>query len=288
MQVWYDAQEWVETHWPLPSKGSSFNLSVRDVLITLLVVFVCAALQRHGFLWLALPALALEPAILAFPMNVAQSFLLRTPRFWDALTLEPKLQWLLDSFPALQAETRAVVETPQDMPFFADVSNHQQRIAGNQPWRVFPLFAYGHTNWSNCAKMPVLSSLVMQIPSVRLAMLSMMEEGTEIAPHCGFFKSVLRVHLTLLTDVEDTEGKRFIEVGGERHSWKQGELVAFDDTFPHRVSNRVPGRRVVLFLDIDRPFQTRVAELFGRGLLALMRSSPSVKSHAALQERPKT
>ena len=283
-QVWFDAQEWAESKWPLPGH-SNFNLALRDLLITILVVVVATWLHKRQALWLALPVLAVEPAILAFPCNVLQSLVLRTPRFWDPLSVEPKLQLLLDRFPDLQRETRGIADTATDMPFFADVSKHQTRIAANQPWRVFPFFSYGTINHDNCARAPVLSSICLQIPSVRLAMLSMMEDGTEIPSHCGFFKSVLRVHLTLLTDEPDPHGKRFIEVGGERHSWKEGELVAFDDTFPHRVSNGVKGRRVVLFLDVERPFQTRVAALLGRAVLALMKSSPSVKAHAALQER---
>jgi beta-hydroxylase len=287
MQVAYDVQAWMEKSWPLPSLNSNLNLSVRDLLVSILILVVAYVLKRKGLLVLAIPIFAFEPAILAFPCNVVQSLILRTPRFWDPLSVEPKLQWLLDRFPDLQRETRQIVDQTS-MPFFADVSKHQRRIANEQPWRVFPFFAYGTVNHENCAKAPILSSLVMQIPSVRLAMLSMMEEGTEIPIHCGFFKSVLRVHLTLLTDEPDPHGKRFIEVGGERHSWKEGELVAFDDTYPHRVSNHVKGRRVVLFLDVERPYQTQVGSWLGRAILELMRASPSVRAHAALQEKPKT
>lgn len=285
-QLWYDGQDWVEKSWPLPGTSSTFNLSIRDLLISLVVLIVLSVLHRKGMLFLALPLLALEPAVLAFPANVVQSLILRTPRFWDPLSLEPQLQRLLDRFPDLQRETRAIADTAATtMPFFANVSKHQERIAGQQPWRVFPLFAYGTVNSENCAKAPLLSSICMQIPSVRLAMLSMMEDGTEIPSHCGFFKSVLRVHLTLLTDEPDPHQKRFIEVGGERHSWKEGELVAFDDTYPHRVSNHVKGRRVVLFLDVERPYQSSTAALIGKAILTLMRASPSVKAHAALQEK---
>ena len=288
MQMVYDVWEKIEEAWPLPGKTSTFNLAIRDLLVSVLIVVVCGMLWKRKMFWAALPILAFEPAILAFPMNVAQSLTLRTPRFWDALAVEPQLQRLLEAFPALEKETRTVVDSAEtSMPFFADISKHQRRIAAEQPWRVFPLFAYGHVNEPNCKRMPLLSSILLQIPSIRLAMLSMMEFGTEIAPHCGYFKSVLRVHFTLLTDEEDKEGKRYIEVGGERHSWKKGELVAFDDTYPHRVSNQVKGRRVILFLDVDRPFQTGAAELVGKALLSLMRASPTIRAHAALQERPR-
>lgn len=279
----YDLTAWAEAKWPLPG-SSTFNLSIRDLAVTLVVIIVAHWLHQKRMLWLAIPLFAAEPALLAFPFSVMQSLVLRTPRFWDALSVEPRLQMLLDRFADVQAETRAIVDQKAEMPFFSDVSSHQKRIAGQQPWRVFPFFAYGAINHDNCKRAPLLSSICLQIPTIRLAMLSMMEDGSEIPIHCGYFKSVLRVHLTLLTDNPDPTGKRFIEVGGQRYSWKEGEFVAFDDTFPHRVSNHVKGRRVVLFLDMDRPYQTRVGEFLGKCLLMLMRHSPSVRAHAALQE----
>lgn len=279
-------QRSLEASWPLPHKDSTFNLSVRDLVITLLILLAVCVLWQLRALPLLGPIVWMEPAVLAFPFNVAQSLLLRTPRFWDPLSLEPKLTLLTERFAELKAETLQVLNSAK-LPLFADVSVQQRGIASKQPWRVFPFFAYGHVNMENCRKAPVLSGLCMQIPSVRLAMLSSMDEGAEIPMHCGYFKSILRVHLPLVIDVEDTQGHRFIEVGGERHSWREGQLVAFDDTFPHRVSNRVPGRRVVLFLDVERPFQTRVSQLLSKALLALMRASPSVREHAALQEKTK-
>lgn len=285
MQSIYEAQKFMEDSWPFPAPTSTFNLSVRDLIYTIATVFVLYILYSNNKLWLSIPIIAFEPAILAFPMNVLHSLFLRTPRYYDALSLEPKLALLKDRFRDLQRETLGILSTKTDMPYFSDVSKHQQRIAGNQPWRVFPFYSYGHVNEENCERAPILTSILRQIPSVRLAMLSMMEEGAEIPLHCGFFKSVLRVHLCLWTDEEDNSMKRYIEVGGEKYSWKEGELVAFDDTYPHRVYNKVKGRRVVLFLDIDRPYQTSLASFIGKALLYIMKASPSVKAHAALQEK---
>lgn len=287
MQSIYDVQKYIEESWPFPTPTSTFNLSIRDLIYSLCIVLVTYLLHQKNLSWLLFPAILIEPAILAFPFNVLHSIFLRTPRFFDALSLEPKLALLKNHFRDLQRETLGILSTKTDMPFFADISKHQQRIAANQPWRVFPFYAYGHINEENCQRAPILTSILRQIPSIKLAMLSMMEEGAEIPLHCGFFKSVLRVHLCLWTDNEDKGMNRYIEVGGEKYSWKEGELVAFDDTYPHRVYNAVKGRRVVLFLDIDRPYQSQVASFIGKALLFLMKASPSVKSHAALQERTK-
>jgi beta-hydroxylase len=175
----------------------------------------------------------------------------------------------------------------QNMIKFEDVSRHQRRIAASQPWNVFPLFAYDTTNDANCASMPHLYKILKQIPSVKLAMLSVISGGAQIPTHCGFYKGVLRVHLTLHTDTPTTEAgeaQRYIEVGKQTYAWKDGQMVAFDDTFPHKVINNIPGRRVVLFLDVDRPTGSQLEKTLLQCAHWLVMQSPAVKELAAIQE----
>jgi len=271
----FDFQEAIEKRWPFPGK-SNFNLTARDLFISLLF-FVALYFMRI----LILIPLIYEPALLAFPFNTISSLMLRTPRFWLPLTVEPKLQLLLDDFPKIRNETLEIVKKP--LPLFSTFAQ-QGRIATNQDWRVFPFFSHGKIHEENCKRAPKLSSIILQIPSIRLAMLSVIEEGTYIKPHCGYFKSILRVHLTIYTEHEDTEMKRYIEVGGERYSWKEGELVAFDDSYMHSVKNTIPGKRVVLFLDVERPYQTKFSSVISSIMHSLFKSSPLITSLAAAQE----
>lgn len=265
--------------WPFPTAKSTLNISGRDVLISLAIVIVWIVSSWGKYAVLA--ACMYEPALLVFPTNVLQGLFLRTPRYWDALSLEPKLQVLLDNFQSIRKETLEV----KNQVDFASVSIHQRRIAYGQPWKVFPLFVPGTINEDNCKQMPITSSLLLQIPSVQLAMLSTMEGGAKIPSHCGFLKGVLRVHLCIHTDEEDTEMQRYIEVGGEKYSWKQGEFVAFDDTYPHTVVNNVKGRRIVLFLDIVRPTGYDIWDKMQLSLLKFFSSSSTIRAHAALQEK---
>jgi len=268
----YALQKKIEDLWPLPTKSSTFNLSVRDLTFTVIFYLVFRCLGKY---WYALiPLVAYEPAPLLFPMNVAYSLFLRSPRFWDPYAIEPRLHLLQKHFKEIREETLGVLN---EMMPFSDVSVHQKRISQNQPWNVFPLFALGATNMKNCKKMPFTSSILLQIPTVKFAMLSCMEGGAEIPKHCGYMKSVLRVHLCVLTDEDDPQQKRFIDVGGEKYSWKEGDMVAFDDTYPHYVSNGVKGKRVVLFLDVERPGTSS-------WIHSIMARSPTIQKHAALQE----
>ena len=284
----YTLQTFVEEKWPFPGANTNFNLSFRDLFVTVLLVtvfsFLSSKTSRTVALSLALVATIIEPAIAVFPANVLSSLMLRTPRFWNPLVVEPRLKYLLTYFDSIRAETLEVLHR-EHMPLFHEASPQQTRISGGQPWRVYPLFSYGSVNEDHCKRMPTLYGVVSQIQSIKLAMLSVMEGGAEIPLHCGYFKGVLRVHLTLYTEQDDTESRRFIEVGGQRYSWKEKELVAFDDTYPHRVVNHVPGKRVVLFLDVERPVQTSVFKTLQSLYLKLASSSPSVQQLAKQQEK---
>lgn len=286
-------QTQMEAAWPFPERGSMFNLCIRDLIAS---IFICVAAYALVH-WTPLDAwqkalvagllVSAEPAMLVLPYNVFHAVVHRSPRFWDPLIVEPKLQHLLNSFGDLQREAAAILKNPPSgLVDFAAANPFQRRIAEHQPWKVLPFFSYGTVHQENCALAPITASLLKQIPSIRLAMYSVMLGGAEIPMHCGFFKSSLRVHITLFVDEEDPDGtQRFIEVGGTRYSWKTGDMVAFDDTYPHRVVNRVRGRRLVLFLDVDRPYDSAISKTVADVMTALMQQSPNVKSIAAAQER---
>ena len=52
-----------------------------------------------------------------------------------------------------------------------------------------------------------------------------------------------------------------LKVGGKEHTWVEGEVVVFDDTFEHEAWNRSDQTRVVLIFDIWNPFLTEVEQL---------------------------
>ena len=58
--------------------------------------------------------------------------------------------------------------------------------------------------------------------------------------------------------------------------WHEGKCLVFDDTFEHEVKNDTPQRRVVLFLDFDRPMD-RLGTLCNRMLVFLIRISSYVQ-----------
>ena len=56
----------------------------------------------------------------------------------------------------------------------------------------------------------------------------------------------------------------YIEVDGERHSWRDGQGVIFDETYLHEAHNRTDKNRIILFCDIERPLRSRIATAINR------------------------
>jgi beta-hydroxylase len=77
--------------------------------------------------------------------------------------------------------------------------------------------------------------------------------------HRDPFAGSLRYHLGLETPNDD---RCFIEVDGQRYSWRDGESVVFDETFIHWAQNGSDKDRIILFCDVERPLKTRWAQAF--------------------------
>lgn len=95
---------------------------------------------------------------------------------------------------------------------------------------------------------PVTTKLCEEIPGISTYGFSIMHPGCIIHPHTGHSNSVLRCHLGLYTNPEST-----ITVEKQTYSWKEGELMIFNDMLLHSTYNKGTVDRVVLLLDFYRP-----------------------------------
>ncbi|MYN41413.1 lipid A hydroxylase LpxO [Duganella sp. FT109W] len=142
-------------------------------------------------------------------------------------------------------------------------------------WKRFYLkwYAAGHPSAERLC--PQTVALLRGIPSVKAAMFAELPPGAKLNPHRDPYAGSLRYHLGLVTPNDD---RCFIEVDGERHSWRDGQSVIFDETFIHWAVNGTDTNRVILFCDIERPLRFRWAEAVNRWLgrtLMTAASSPN-------------
>lgn len=77
---------------------------------------------------------------------------------------------------------------------------------------------------------------------------SAIQPGTHIRTHTGPSNERLRLHLTLLHS-----GGAHIRVGNEWHTWEEGKVIMFDDSWEHEVKHTGHELRAVLIMDIWHP-----------------------------------
>ncbi len=90
------------------------------------------------------------------------------------------------------------------------------------------------------------TALVSQIPSIKAAMFAELPAGSHLGKHRDPYAGSVRYHLGLVTPNDD---RCFIEVDRQRHSWRDGQAVIFDETYVHWAQNESEQTRIILFCE---------------------------------------
>jgi beta-hydroxylase len=130
-------------------------------------------------------------------------------------------------------------------------------------WKRFYLKWYDAKHPSAEKYCPKTVALLSQIKCVKAGMFAELPPGGKLNPHRDPFAGSLRYHLGLVTP---NDNRCFIDVNLQRHSWRDGQGVIFDETFVHSAENNSDVNRIVLFCDIERPMRYRWAQLINRWL----------------------
>ncbi len=129
-----------------------------------------------------------------------------------------------------------------------------QELRGNLDWSALHLY-------KGAQETPLLSHFPKTLQALEAAdvvrveggkpiemFFSRMKPGAHIPPHFGAANNRLTVHLPLIVPAGCS-----IRVGDEIHTWREGELFAFDDSFEHEAWNRSDRDRVVLIFESHHP-----------------------------------
>lgn len=139
-------------------------------------------------------------------------------------------------------------------------------------WKRFYLKWYDANHPSAEQFCPQTVALLRDIPSVKAAMFAELPPGGKLNMHRDPFAGSLRYHLGLVTPNND---QCFIEVDGQRYSWRDGEGVIFDETFIHWARNDSNISRIILFCDIERPMRYHWAQKINKWLGRTMMTAAS-------------
>ena len=117
-------------------------------------------------------------------------------------------------------------------------------------WTRFYLKWYGASLASAKKLCPNTTALVDSLRIVKGGMFAMLPPGARLVKHRDPFAGSLRYHMGLATPNDDG---CYLNVDGTNYSWRDGEVVMFDETYIHYAENKTAHNRIILFLDIRRP-----------------------------------
>ena len=162
--------------------------------------------------------------------------------FPEVEVLAKNWEMIRDEGLALMGEQRIAAATGHN-----DVGFHTFFKRG---WKRFYLKWYHHPIPSAAAHCPKTTALLETLPTVHGAMFTLLPPGGKIGKHRDPFAGSVRYHLGLSTPNDD---KCWIEVDGNRASWRDGQGFMFDETYVHEALNGADSRRLILFCDVERP-----------------------------------
>lgn len=191
------------------------------------------------------------------------------PVVFDIDTAFPSLGKLTAAYPKIRVEFDRLIAKRLEMPRYHDVDPGEAEISGNQAgkrWTVFMLDIIGNRPAENRAHCPETCQALEQVESLMQAFFSILEPGKSIPLHEGPYLGYLRYHLALRVP---TVNPPTLWLAGQPYTWREGEAVLFDDSWPHRVENNAEELRGVLVVDVLRPMSI-VPSLVNRATTRLL------------------
>ena len=165
-----------------------------------------------------------------------------------------KLTELLENnWTSIRKELESVLVFHQMFPNVQDIQQEQKIINRDNNWKTFFLFGLGNKATLNCRSCPVTTSIIEQIPGMKTAFFSVLSPNKHIPSHKGIFKGIIRSHLGLI--IPGKFGDCVMRIEKEHINWQEGKVVVFDDTYEHEVWNNTNDTRVVLLVDVVRPYK---------------------------------
>ena len=227
----------------------------------ILALFVASALfvQRRGKVKHKLSRQFFDHSTLMAPVNVIMYWWSKVPttpylsndHFPDLKVLEANWQTIRDEAQALA--DKGLIKVSAE---YNDAGFNSFFKVG---WKRFYLKWYEGAHPSAAELCPKTTALVRDLPSVKAAMFTELPPGARLVRHRDPYAGSLRYHLGLITPNDD---RCFIDVDGERYSWRDGAGVMFDETYIHYAENGTDQNRIILLCDIERPMTARWAQAF--------------------------
>jgi hypothetical protein len=159
----------------------------------------------------------------------------------------PWVRVLENAYPVIRREIDALEQSPQYFDYDADI-----RSGG--AWLTHPFYFMGVRAQMFCDALPKTMAILDALPNLAWdypwadALISALEPGTHLIPHCSVDNLRLRCHL----GIKIPSGVS-LRVGEQELFWQEGKVILFEDSFEHEVWHRGNERRLVLIVDFWHP-----------------------------------
>lgn len=121
----------------------------------------------------------------------------------------------------------------------------------NIDWQVFNFYGFTLKTPENIKKFPKLNSVLVQIPNMVGAQISVLKPHTRIKAHFSGSNALIRYHLGIF--IPGTYPNIGIRVRTEERCWEEGEVLAFSESHRHYAWNNTDIHRIVLLVDTIHP-----------------------------------
>lgn len=157
----------------------------------------------------------------------------------------------------IRDEYLAIEKTVHGSPYVherAKLGADWAKLKGSQSWRSIHLYQNGVLDEDIAVHFPKTLRAIQNAPTVKLdgapleVFFSVLAPNTKIPHHFGLANSRLTVHLPLIVP-----NKCALTVAGENYTWREGKILAFDDSFDHAAENSSDEPRVVLIFEAWAP-----------------------------------
>lgn len=231
----------------------------------------------------------IEPIHIIYLMSYLITLNVRTPPFLDLDKYFPNHTKLEneETFNKIRLETVNILKQKNKLPLTKNTYGNES-IGGSDAqkdnedgWRIY-VVKLGQNNFAKDT-MPELTKVLKDIPEVVSCAVSILPKKKAIPIHIGYSKGVMRYQLGMIVP-KDRENV-FICVNGEKYNWTEGEGVLFDDTYPHKVYNNTDEDRVVLYMDVIRPFLNPFLDVLNKFVIYLVTNSSIAKKEVAKTEK---
>lgn len=149
-------------------------------------------------------------------------------------------------------------------------------------WTTIPLKLFGKYSEDNLNKCPRMKSLLSIYPDIQSCLFSIMEPHKIILPHYGPYDGLLRYQLPLDIPICKENEECFLHVNDKKCIWESGISLLFDESNLHGAVNNTSHKRMVLLIDIKRPYNNRLLSYINDIVLKIFSALPATLSATLL------